>query len=115
VAHEHEREHAARTVHVVAEPNTANLKFNGVPMGAYPNATPYHHPAAYAAPAAELENANMNVSLLNLLLLYAYIPVTNARIVPCHTAGIDDAVCSHLGLIPCSSAPGTGGGKEGAR
>jgi len=78
---EHEREHAARTVHVVAEPNTANLKFNGVPMGAYPNATPYHHhhyPAAYAAPSAELENAN--VSLLNLL--YVYIPVTNARIVP---------------------------------
>jgi len=62
-AHEHEREHAARTVHVVAEPSTADLKFYGVPMGAYPNATPYHHhqyPAAYATPAVELENANVN-------------------------------------------------------
>ncbi|KAN0113441.1 hypothetical protein V8E52_007722 [Russula decolorans] len=61
--HEHESEHAARTVHVVAEPNTADLKFYGVPMGAYPNATPYHHhqyPAAYATPAVELENANVN-------------------------------------------------------
>ena len=69
-AHEHEREHAARTVHVVAEPNTTELKFYGVPMGAYPNATPYHHPAAYAAPAAE--NANVNVSLgrFSFLLLY---------------------------------------------
>lgn len=63
---EHEREHAARTVHVVAEPNTADLKFYGVPMGAYPNATPYHHhhyPSAYAAtPAVEHESANVNVS-----------------------------------------------------
>lgn len=63
-AHEHEREHAARTVHVVAEPNTTDRKFYGVPMGAYPNATPYHHhhyPAAYATGSAvELENANLN-------------------------------------------------------
>ena len=52
--HEHEREYAARTVHVVAEPNTADFKFYGVPMGAFPNATPYH-------PAVELESANVNV------------------------------------------------------
>ena len=78
-AHEHEREHAARTVHVVAEPNTTELKFYGVPMGAYPNATPYHHPAAYGSPAAaELENANVNVSFVSasfsflIIILYAY-------------------------------------------
>jgi hypothetical protein len=70
--HEHEREHAARTVHIVAEPNTADRKFYGVPMGAYPNATPYHHhhyPAAYATAAGvELENANVNVSLVSAVL-----------------------------------------------
>lgn len=70
--HEHEREHAARTVHIVAEPNTADRKFYGVPMGAYPNATPYHqhhYPAAYAtAPGVELENANVNVSLVSAVL-----------------------------------------------
>jgi hypothetical protein len=80
--HEHEREHAARTVHVVAEPNTADLKFYGVPMGAYPNATPYHHhhhPVAYAGPGVELENANANVSLVSavLIVLYAYILVAH--------------------------------------
>ena len=72
-AHEHEREHAARTVHVVAEPNTADRKFYGVPMGAYPNATPYHqhhYPAAYATPAVELENANVNVSLVSAVSDY---------------------------------------------
>jgi hypothetical protein len=42
VTHEHEREHAARTVHVVSEPNAADFKY-GVPAGAYPNATPYNH------------------------------------------------------------------------
>ena len=70
VAHEHEREHAARTVYVVAEPSTTDRKFYGVPMGAYPNATPYHnhqYPAAYAAPAVELENANVNVSLISVV------------------------------------------------
>jgi len=41
-AHEHEREHAARTLHVVSEPNAADFKY-GVPAGAYPNAAPYHH------------------------------------------------------------------------
>jgi hypothetical protein len=64
----HEHEHAARTVHVVAEPNTADLKFYGVPMGAYPVATPYDHhqyPAAYAAPGVELESANVNVSVVS--------------------------------------------------
>jgi len=79
--HEHEREHAARTVHVVAEPNTADLKFYGVPMGAYPNATPYHHhhyPAAYAAPAVEPENANVNVSLVS-----AVLTILNACIYSC--------------------------------
>lgn len=74
---EHEREHAARTVHVVAEPNTADRKFYGVPMGAYPNATPYHHhhyPAAYAAaPAVELENANVNVVSLVSAVSCAYL------------------------------------------
>jgi hypothetical protein len=43
-AHEHEHEHAARTVYVVAEPNAADFKY-GVPAGAYPISTPYHHPA----------------------------------------------------------------------
>jgi hypothetical protein len=109
-AHEHEREHAARTVHVVAEPNTADLKFYGVPMGAYPNATPYHHhqyPAAYATPAVELENANVNVSLVSavLIILYAYIFLLLMRATVLRiTAGIDDASaspCSHLCLIPC--------------
>jgi hypothetical protein len=88
MAHEHEREHAARTVHVVAEPNTTDLKFYGVPMGAYPNATPYHHhhyPAAYATPAVELENANLNVSLVSavLILLYAYICLLLMRALCC--------------------------------
>jgi len=45
-AHEHEHEHAARTVYVVAEPNAADFTFYGVPAGAYPISTPYHHPAA---------------------------------------------------------------------
>ena len=74
-AHEHEREHAARTVHVVAQPSTADLKFYGVPMGAYPNATPYY-PVAYAASGAELENANVNVSFVSsvlTILLRTYI------------------------------------------
>jgi hypothetical protein len=78
-AHEHEREHAARTVHIVAEPSTADRKFYGVPMGAYPNATPYHHhqyPAAYAtASAVELENANVSLVPAVLIILYAYILV----------------------------------------
>jgi hypothetical protein len=42
---EHEQEHAARTVYVVAEPNAADFQFYGVPAGAYPISTPYHHPA----------------------------------------------------------------------
>jgi hypothetical protein len=68
----HEHEHAARTVHVVAEPNTADRKFYGVPMGAYPVATPYHHhhyPADYATPGVELESANVNVSLVSAVLI----------------------------------------------
>ncbi|KAI0255126.1 hypothetical protein BJV78DRAFT_1279721 [Lactifluus subvellereus] len=50
-AHEHEREHAARTLYVVSEPNAADFKY-GVPAGAYPNATPYHHPHHSMTPAA---------------------------------------------------------------
>jgi len=46
-AHEHEREHASRTLHVVSEPNAADFKY-GVPAGAYPNAAPYHHNTAHA-------------------------------------------------------------------
>jgi hypothetical protein len=88
-AHEHEREHAARTVHVVAVPNTADLKSYGVPMGAYPNATPYY-PVAYAASGVELENANMNVRFVRT---YIFL-VAHARTVPCITAGIDDASAS---------------------
>jgi hypothetical protein len=60
-AHEHEHEHAARTVYVVAEPNAADFTFYGVPAGAYPTSTPYHHPTAHAASAVERENV---VSLL---------------------------------------------------
>ncbi|KAH9995682.1 hypothetical protein BJV74DRAFT_883883 [Russula compacta] len=45
--HEHEHEHTARTLHVVSQPNAVDLKY-GVPVGAYPNATPYH-PVAHAA------------------------------------------------------------------
>jgi len=65
----HEHEHAARTVHVVAEPSTADRKFYGVPMGAYPIAAPFHHhhPAAYAAPAVDLENPNTNVSFVSAI------------------------------------------------
>ena len=60
-AHEHESEHAARTVYVVAEPNAADFKSYGVPAGAYPVATPYNHPMGAYSTA---ENANMNVRLL---------------------------------------------------
>jgi len=56
-AHEHESEHAARTVYVVAEPNAADFKSYGVPAGAYPVATPYNHPMGANSTA---ENANMN-------------------------------------------------------
>jgi ABC-type Zn2+ transport system substrate-binding protein/surface adhesin len=48
-----EHEHAARTVHVVSEPNAADFKY-GVPAGAYPNAAPYHHSTAHA----QLENVS---------------------------------------------------------
>ena len=40
-AHEHEHEHTTRTLHVVSEPNAADVKY-GVPIGAYPNAAPFH-------------------------------------------------------------------------
>lgn len=57
-AHEHEREHAARTLHVVSEPNAAEFKY-GVPAGAYPNATPYHqHNHDVALATATLENVS---------------------------------------------------------
>jgi hypothetical protein len=78
----HEHEHAARTVHVVAEPNTADRKFYGVPMGAYPNATPYHHhqyPATHAGPAVELENANMNVSLVSAVWTHMFLSCSCAH------------------------------------
>jgi len=55
-AHEHEREHAARTLHVVSEPNAAEFKY-GVPAGAYPNAAPYHnHNHNHNMATLELEN-----------------------------------------------------------
>ncbi|KAI9439901.1 hypothetical protein H4582DRAFT_2075257 [Lactarius indigo] len=52
--HEHEHEHTARTLHVVSEPNTADLKY-GVPIGAYPNAAPFH-PAPGSGQVSAHEN-----------------------------------------------------------
>jgi hypothetical protein len=68
-AHEHESEHAARTVYVVAEPNAADFKSYGVPAGAYPVATPYnqHHHYPMGANSTE-ENVNINVRLLSAVL-----------------------------------------------
>lgn len=60
-AHEHEREHAARTLYVVSEPNAADFKY-GVPAGAYPNAAPYHHPVTTTTAAAAAPNTHQNVS-----------------------------------------------------
>ncbi|KAI9461558.1 hypothetical protein BJY52DRAFT_1222229 [Lactarius psammicola] len=53
-AHEHEHEHTARTLHVVSEPNAADLKY-GVPIGAYPNAAPFH-PTTSSGQASAHEN-----------------------------------------------------------
>jgi len=50
--HEHEHEHAARTLHVVSEPNAADFKY-GVPAGAYPVAAPYHPIVAANSTTAE--------------------------------------------------------------
>ncbi|KAI9428331.1 hypothetical protein H4582DRAFT_2092597 [Lactarius indigo] len=52
--HEHEHEHTARTLHVVSEPNAADLKY-GVPIGAYPNAAPFH-PAPGSGQVSAHEN-----------------------------------------------------------
>jgi hypothetical protein len=60
--YEHEREHAARTLYVVSEPNAADFKY-GVPAGAYPVSAPYHHhhyPMAHAH--AALENVSPSSS-----------------------------------------------------
>lgn len=68
-AHEHESEHAARTVYVVAEPNAADFKSYGVPAGAYPVATPYNQHHHYPMGAySTAENVNINVRLLPAVL-----------------------------------------------
>ena len=58
--HEHEHEHTARTLHVVSEPNAADLKY-GVPIGAYPNAAPFH-----PAPGSGQVSAHDNVCISSI-------------------------------------------------
>lgn len=60
-AHEHEHEHTTRTLHVVSEPNVADVKY-GVPIGAFPNAAPFHPAQSGTAPTHENVSASLTSS-----------------------------------------------------
>lgn len=104
-AHEHEHEHTTRTLHVVSQPNAVDVKY-GVPVGAYPNATPYH-PVAHAA----LENVSPRLDRLFRCTSRAYtLPAK-------HTACVGDEGALHMILLcsPGSALAGEGGLDLGKR
>ncbi|KAI0303600.1 hypothetical protein B0F90DRAFT_1626107 [Multifurca ochricompacta] len=99
-AHEHEREHAQRTLHVVSEPNTADFKY-GVPAGAYPNAAPYH-PMTPTSNGVQV-SAHENVSASSTQS--SHIPSSHTRR-PQNTAGVGASAAVRFHFAPRGDGAG---------
>jgi len=106
--HEHEREHAARTLHVVSEPNTTDFKY-GVPAGAYPVAAPYH--PMVAANATTAYSALENVSPSSTSSTPAHPVLTRAAL---HDTAATTTSVGGMGAPGRPSGPRFARGEKGA-